>query len=130
MDQGITRRQRGLLLLLLRLDDLLHNLGLFHQECTENALLDAVAAPRTTICSPYRLLALGNRGVLAGTKGRDTRKANAAVTALGRGCDLFEVVVDEFSTGGLYDAPPTGGGVVWLAFAEGYTLGHGVVERK
>ena len=34
------------------------------------------------------------------------------------------MVVDELSSRRLHDAPSVGSGVVWLALAEGNTLGH------
>ena len=53
-----------------------------------------------------------------------TGQSNAAVTALGRCCRLFDVVVDKLSTGGLYNASAVLGGVVGLSFAESDALGH------
>jgi len=61
---------------------------------------------------------------LTWTECRDTRQPNPAVTAFGLGGEFLEVVVYEFSTGGLYDAAAVGGGVVGSAFAEGDALGH------
>lgn len=46
------------------------------------------------------------------------------VTALGGGGELFDVMVDEDTTGGLDDAAAVRGGVVRLALAEGDALGH------
>lgn len=53
------------------------------------------------------------------------RECNAAVAALGRGCKLFDMVVDEFATRRLHYASPVRGGVVRIALAESNALSHG-----
>jgi len=119
--------QRSLLLLGrsgLGLEDLLDDVSLLDQECTGDPVLDATSTPGTTVCPLNGLLTLGQGGVLAGTKGRDTGESITAVTALGRRSKLLQVVNDQLSTRSLNDAPPVGGGVVWLTLAEGDTLSH------
>jgi hypothetical protein len=54
-----------------------------------------------------------------------TRQSNTAVTALGRGGKLFDVVVDKPATRGLYDAPLVRSSVVRVALAERDALSHG-----
>jgi hypothetical protein len=84
-----TAEERLALLLLLRLDHLLHDFSLLNQEGAEYAgfahkngnteeeargdspHLDALSAARTTVCPAHSLLALGDGGVLAGSEGRD-----------------------------------------------------------
>ena len=62
----------------------------------------------------------------SGTGGGETHPAElaAAVAALGRGRELFDVVVAEDAAGGLDDASAVRRRVIRLAFAEGDTLGH------
>jgi hypothetical protein len=59
-----------------------------------------------------------------------SRKCNATITALGGSCQFSDVVVDELSSRRLHDTPSVGGGVVWLAFAEGNTLSHCVLGDR
>ena len=51
-------------------------------------------------------------------------KGNSTVTALGGSGELFQVVVDKLSSGGLHYTSACGGGVVGSALAEGDSLGH------
>ena len=53
-----------------------------------------------------------------------TRERDTAVTALGRGGELFEVVVDKLATRRLHHPTAAGRGVVGGALAEGDALGH------
>jgi len=53
-----------------------------------------------------------------------TGKGVAAVTALGSGGELFEMVVNELATGGLNHTSDVRLGVVRLSLAEGHSLGH------
>jgi len=114
--------------LLLRLDNLLDDLGLLYQECPKDPRLDTVPTPRTTVGPPHSLPRLGDGSILARSQGRNSGKSNSAVATLrGRG-KFSDVVVDELSSWCLHDAPSVGGGVVWLAFAKCNTLGHRVIQ--
>lgn len=53
-----------------------------------------------------------------------TRQSDTAVTALGRGSKLFQVVVDKLTTWCLHNPSAVGGGVIGSSLAEGDTLGH------
>lgn len=59
------------LLLLRLLEDLLDDLLLLDEEGADDAVLDAVGAPRTTVGTLDGLLGAGDGGVLVGTEGRD-----------------------------------------------------------
>merc|ERR1712107_153279 len=81
----ILQRKCLTLLLLGLLEHLLDNLLLLNQESTDNAVLDAVGASRSTVGALNGLLGAGNLGVLAGAEGGNTLKLGTAVTALGGG---------------------------------------------
>ena len=67
------------LLLLGLLEDLLDDLLLLNEESTDDAVLDAVGASRTTVGALDGLLGAGDGGVLAGAEGGDTGELGAAV---------------------------------------------------
>ena len=74
-----TQCNRLTLLLLGLLEDLLDDLLLLDQESTDDAVLDAVGASRTTVGALDGLLGAGDGGVLAGAEGGDTGELGAAV---------------------------------------------------
>lgn len=117
------------LLLLRLLEDLLDNLLLLNEESTDNAVLDAVGASRTTVGALDGLLGAGDGGVFAGAERRDTGELGAAVlssvsaglrhagalhtyTALGSSALLLDVKVTELTTGSLDHADLLAPGVV------------------
>jgi len=51
-------------------------------------------------------------------------KSGSTITALWCRCDFFEMVVDELSPWCFDNTSAIRGGIVGLAFAEGYTLRH------
>jgi len=110
--------------LLLRLDNLLDNLGLLYQECSKDPRLHTISTPRTTVSSPHSLPRLGDSGILAWSQSGNPGKSNATVTALGGSGKFSDVVVDELPSWRLHDTPSVGSCVVWLAFAKCDTLGH------
>ena len=61
------------------LEDLLDDLLLLNEESTDDAVLDAVGASRTTVGALDGLLGAGDGGVLAGAEGGDTGELGAAV---------------------------------------------------
>ena len=63
-----------LLASLLILEHLLDNLLLLNQEGTDNAVANAVAAPRTTVGTLDGLLGLADGGILAGTESGDLER--------------------------------------------------------
>ena len=112
------------------LEHLLDNLLLLNQESTDNAVLDAVGASRSTVGALDGLLGAGNLGVLAGAEGGNTLELGTAVlgivnslspntvsistyTALGGSALLLDVQVTELTTGSLDDADLLALGVVW-----------------
>ena len=74
-----TQCNRLTLLLLGLLEDLLDDLLLLNEESTDDAVLDAVGASRTTVGALDGLLGAGDGGVLAGAEGGDTGELGAAV---------------------------------------------------
>ena len=56
--------------------------------------------------------------------GTYARQSDTTVTALRRGGELFQVVVDKLSTGSLDYPSAVRGGVVRRSLAEGDSLGH------
>ena len=66
-----TQCNRLTLLLLGLLEDLLDDLLLLDQESTDDAVLDAAGASRSTVGALDGLLGAGDGGVLAGTEGRN-----------------------------------------------------------
>jgi len=113
--------------LLLRFDHPLNNLRLLHQECPENARFYTVTASRTAVRPANCLLTLGDGSILPRAEGRDPRKPNSTITTLGLRGELFEVVIDKFTTWCLNYTAAVGDGVVGLSFAESYSLGHLIV---
>ena len=97
---------------------------LLNQESTDNAVLDAVGASRTTVGALDGLLGAGDGSVLAGTEGGDTGKLETAVAALGSSSLLLNVQVSELSTRGLDHADIVAGGVVGSPSAVGKTSGR------
>ena len=75
----ILQRNRLTLLLLGLLEHLLHDLLLLNQESTDNAVLDAVGASRSTVGALDGLLGARDLGVLAGTEGGNTLELGTAV---------------------------------------------------
>ena len=67
--KSTSNNRSSLALLLSLLHDLLDNLLFFNQECANNAVLDAVGTPGTTVGALDGLLGLGDLGVLAGAEG-------------------------------------------------------------
>ena len=67
------------LLLLGLLEHLLDDLLLLDQESTDDAVLDAAGASRSTVGALDGLLGAGNLGVLAGTEGGNTLELGTAV---------------------------------------------------
>jgi hypothetical protein len=74
-----TQCNRLTLLLLGLLEDLLDDLLLLDQESTDDAVLDAAGASRSTVGALDGLLGAGNLGVLAGAEGWDTLELGTAV---------------------------------------------------
>ena len=125
-----TQCNRLTLLLLGLLEDLLDDLLLLNEESTDDAVLDAVGASRTTVGALDGLLGAGDGGVLAGAEGGDTGELGAAVleavrrregcgmrahgtyTALGSSALLLDVKVTELTTGSLDHADLLAPGVV------------------
>lgn len=118
------------LLLLRLLEHLLDDLLLLDQESTDDAVLDAVCASRSTVGALDGLLGAGDGGIFAGTEGGDTSELGSAVlamvskkalasswgstyTALGGSALLLDVQVTELTTGSLDDANLLALGVVW-----------------
>jgi len=110
--------------LLLRLDHLLDDLRFLYQECSEDALLHAACAPRTTIRPTNTLLCLRDGRILTGSECWDTGESNSAITAFGGSRKLFEVVVDKLATWSLDHSSAVGSGVVGSTLAESDTLSH------
>jgi len=119
-----TCADRSLASRLLCLDDLLHDLGLLDKEGAHDARLDAVTASRAAVRALDSLLTLGDRRVLSRAQRRDAGQRDTAVTALGGGGELFEVVVDELATRGLDHTTAVRLCVVRGALAERHALGH------
>lgn len=67
------------LLLLRLLEHLLDHLLLLNQESTDNAVLNAVGAARSSVSALNGLLGAGNGGVLAGAESWNTSKLGTAV---------------------------------------------------
>ena len=61
------------------LEDLLDDLLLLDQESTDDAVLDAAGASRSTVGALDGLLGAGDLGVLAGAEGWDTLELGTAV---------------------------------------------------
>jgi hypothetical protein len=61
------------------LEHLLDDLLLLDQESTDNAVLDAVGASRSTVRTLDGLLGAGDGGIFAGSEGRDTGELGTAV---------------------------------------------------
>jgi hypothetical protein len=61
------------------LEDLLDDLLLLDQESTDNAVLNAAGASRSTVGALDGLLGAGDLGVLAGAEGWDTLELGTAV---------------------------------------------------
>ena len=74
-----TQCNRLTLLLLGLLEHLLDDLLLLDQEGTDNAVLNAAGASRSTVGALDGLLGAGNLGVLAGAEGWDTLELGTAV---------------------------------------------------
>jgi len=110
--------------LLLRLDNLLDNLGFLHQECSKDPRLHTVSTPRTTVSPSHSLPCLGDSSILAWSQSGNPGKSNATVTTLGGSGKFSDLVVNEFPSWRLYDAPSVGSCVIRLAFAKRDTLGH------
>lgn len=70
------------LLLLGLLEHLLDDLLLLDQESTDDAVLNAVGASRSTVRTLDGLLGAGNVGVFAGAEGRDTGELGTAVLTI------------------------------------------------
>jgi len=119
-----TQCNRLTLLLLGLLEDLLDDLLLLDQESTDDAVLDAAGASRSTVGALDGLLGAGDLGVLAGAEGGDTLELGTAVTALGGSTPLLDVQVTEFTTGGLDDADLLAPGVVGRATPVGESVGR------
>ena len=64
------------------LEDLLDDLLLLDQESTDDAVLDAAGASRSTVGALDGLLGAGDGGVLAGAEGGNARKLGAAVLTM------------------------------------------------
>lgn len=108
----------------LLLDDPLYNLRLLDKESADDTRPHARSASRPAVRPADVLLGLGDSRVLAWAERRDPAELAAAVAALGRGRELFDVVVAEDAARGLDDASAVRRRVVRLALAEGDTLGH------
>lgn len=113
-----------LLLCLLRLDDVLDNLGLLNKEGADDTGANAVSAARATVGALDSLVALRDSGVLAGAESLHTRELGVAVTALGRAGELADVQVVQLTAGGLDDPTAVGPGVVGVALTQSETLSH------
>lgn len=74
-----SNHHRLVLLLLRLLEDLLDDLLLLNKESTDNAVLDAVGASRTTVGALDGLLGAGDGGVFAGAESGDTGELGTAV---------------------------------------------------
>jgi hypothetical protein len=61
------------------LEHLLDDLLLLDQESTDNAVLDAVGASRSTVRTLDGLLGAGDGGIFAGSEGGDTGELGTAV---------------------------------------------------
>jgi hypothetical protein len=125
----ILQRNRLTLLLLGLLKHLLDDLLLLDQESTDDAVLDAVGASRSTVGALDGLLGARNLGVLAGAEGGNTLELVATVlaivnttsgchgrstyTALGGSALLLDVQVTELATGSPDNADLLALGVVW-----------------
>lgn len=83
---------------LLRRDHALDDLGLLNQERANDPVAHARRAARSSVRALDSLLALRDLGVLAGAEGRDSRKGDVAVTALGRGGGLLDDQVAELAS--------------------------------
>lgn len=80
LEPQLPSNHRHLTLLLLGLlEDLLDNLLLLNEEGTDDTVLNAVGASRTTVGALDGLLGAGDGGVLAGAEGRDTGELGTAV---------------------------------------------------
>ena len=85
---------------------------------------DAGSASRTTVSALDGLDPLADSSVLAGAERLDTGEGDVAVTALGAGGGLLEVLVDELATRGLDDTSSVRLGVVGVALAQSDSLNH------
>jgi len=80
--------------LLLRLfEHLLHDLLLLDQECANDAVLDAVGAPGTTVGTLYGLLWAGDLCVFTWSESGNALKLQAAITAFRCSALFLEVEV-------------------------------------
>lgn len=108
----------------LTLEDVLDDLCLFDQKGPDNARPDTSGATRTTVSTADRLLTLRDRSKFTRTVSLDTGKVRMAITAFGHASTLGDVEVTNMSTGSLDDLATSRLGVVRVALAQSYTLGH------
>ena len=133
----------------LLLQDLLDDLLLLNQECTDDSLTHASSAARTTIGTGDVLLTLGDAGILLGPQVGNLRRmvklvrrsrngaleekmqrfgmtytgeGDTAVAALGAVSLLLGVLEGEAATRGLHNTGGVGGGLVRVPAAVGKAL--------
>lgn len=84
------------------LEDLLDDLLLLDQESTDDAVLDAAGASRSTVGALDGLLGAGDLGVLAGAEGWDTLELGTAVLQTVNNKALYPSESDLHRTWGQY----------------------------